>query len=157
MTTAKGLSSGYVPIGAVLVSPKVAEPFYRPGGDVWWRHGYTYSGHAAAAAVALANLAIIEREGLIDEAARLESTLVKTLSPLVEHDRVEEVRCGVGALAAIQLSDPSEALAFAVTLRSHGVATRAVGVGGIQVSPPLIMSDEQVGELYDAVAAALDC
>ena len=156
VTTAKGLSSGYLPIGAVLVAPNVAEPFFRPDGDVWWRHGYTYSGHAAAAAVALANLAIIERENLIDEATRLESTLAKTLGPLAQHERIEEVRCGVGALAAIQLTDPSSALGLAVKLRAHGIATRAVGVGGIQVSPPLIMTDEQVGEIAQAVTSALD-
>ena len=156
VTTAKGLSSGYLPIGAVLVAPRVAEPFFRPGGDVWWRHGYTYSGHATAAAVALGNLAIIEREGLLDEASRLESTIATALAPLADHERVAEVRCGVGALGAVQLKEPADAATLALTLRSLGVATRAVGMGGIQVSPPLIMSDEQVGELGDAIAAALD-
>lgn len=156
VTTAKGLTSGYLPMGAVLVAPKVAEPFFKPGGDVWWRHGYTYSGHATAAAVALGNLAIIEREGLLDEAARLETTLATMLTPLAEHERVAEVRCGVGALAAVQLHEPTEAAALALTLRSLGVATRAVGVGGIQVSPPLIMTDEQVGDLATAIATALD-
>ncbi|MDX6308577.1 MAG: putrescine---pyruvate transaminase [Nocardioidaceae bacterium] len=156
VTTAKGLTSGYLPMGAVLVAPKVAEPFFKPDGDVWWRHGYTYSGHAAAAAVALGNLAIIEREGLLDEAARLEATLATALSPLADHDRVEQVRCGTGALAAVQMREPSEAAQLAVTLRSHGVATRAVGVGGIQVSPPLIMTDDQVGDLASAIATALD-
>ena len=86
--SAKGLTSGYVPMGAVLVAPAVAEPFFRPGAGVWLRHGYTYSGHAMCAAVALANLEIIEREGLLEEAARLETTLARTLSPLAEHDAV---------------------------------------------------------------------
>ncbi len=155
-TTAKGLSSGYLPIGAVLIAPKVAEPFFKQAGDVWWRHGYTYSGHATACAVALGNLAIVEREGLLDEATRLEASLATALSPLAEHERVEEVRCGAGALAAVQLREPSEALGLAKTLRSFGVATRAVGVGGIQISPPLVMTDEQVGDLASAIAAALD-
>ncbi|MEJ7744734.1 MAG: aminotransferase class III-fold pyridoxal phosphate-dependent enzyme [Nocardioidaceae bacterium] len=82
VTTAKGLTSGYLPMGAVLVSPKLWEPFFNADAGVWWRHGYTYSGHATAAAVALANLDIIEREGLLDEAARLETTLAEALSPL---------------------------------------------------------------------------
>ena len=138
VTTAKGLSSGYLPIGAVLVAPKVAEPFFKPDGDVWWRHGYTYSGHATACAVALGNLAIIEREGLLDEASRLETTLATKLGPLADHERVAEVRCGVGALAAVQLHEPTEAAPLAARLRTLGVATRAVGAGGIQVSPPLI-------------------
>ena len=113
VTTAKGLTSGYLPMGAVLVSPKVHEPFFLPDAGVWWRHGYTYSGHAAAAAVALANLDIIDREGLLDEAARLESSLGRALSPLADHERVEEVRCGVGAVAAIQMAEPAEAMPFA--------------------------------------------
>lgn len=156
VTTAKGLTSGYLPMGAVLISPKVHEPFFKPDAGVWWRHGYTYSGHAAAAAVALANLAIIEREGLLDESARLETTLAATLAPLAQHERVEEVRCGVGAVAAVQLANPGEAMALAKTLRSHGVATRAVGAGGIQVSPAFVMTDDEVGELAAAIAAALD-
>ncbi|MDP9318142.1 MAG: aminotransferase class III-fold pyridoxal phosphate-dependent enzyme [Actinomycetota bacterium] len=156
VTTAKGLTSGYLPMGAVLVAPKVAEPFFKPDGEVWWRHGYTYSGHATAAAVALGNIAIIEREGLLDEATRLETTLATALSPLADHERVEEVRCGVGALAAVQLREPTEAAPLAATLRTLGVATRAVGMGGIQVSPPLIMTDEQVGDLAGAISSALD-
>jgi len=139
----------------VLVAPKVHEPFFRADAGVWWRHGYTYSGHAAAAAVALANLEIIEREGLLDEAARLETSLARALSPLAEHDRVEEVRCGVGAVAAVQLADPGEALGLARQLRSHGVATRAVGAGGIQVSPAFVMTDAEVDTLATALATAL--
>lgn len=155
VTTAKGLTSGYLPMGAVLVAPKVADLFFQPDAGRWLRHGYTYSGHAASAAVALANLDIIEREGLIDEAARLQDTLHARLSPLAEHDRVSEVRSGTGAVAAIQLADPGEAAGLAVQLRDHGVATRAVGAGGIQISPAFVMTDDQVGELADAVSAAL--
>jgi putrescine aminotransferase len=156
VTTAKGLTSGYLPMGAVLVAPRVWEPFFRPDAGVWWRHGYTYSGHAACSAVALANLAILEREGLRDEATRLESTIADALAPLAEHERVAEVRCGVGALGAVQLVEPTEAPGLAKKLRSYGVATRAVGAGGIQVSPPLVMTDEQVHEVAAAIGAALD-
>jgi putrescine---pyruvate transaminase len=156
ITTAKGLTSGYLPMGAVLISPKVSEPFFQRDAGVWWRHGYTYSGHAAAAAVALANLDILEHENLLDEAARLESSLASALAPLAGHDSVVEVRCGTGALAAIQLGDPAAAMALAKKLRSHGVATRAVGAGGIQVSPAFVMTDEQVGELATAITTALE-
>jgi len=155
VTCAKGLTSGYAPMGAVLVAPRVWEPFFGPAPGVWLRHGYTYSGHAMASAVALANLDIIEREGLLDEGSRLETTLVEKLTPLADLDPVVEVRCGTGALAAVQLADPPTAISFAKRLRSFGVATRAVGAGGIQVSPPLVMTDDQVGEITDAVAEAL--
>ncbi len=156
VTTAKGLTSGYAPMGAVLVAPKIWQPFFRPDAGVWWRHGYTYSGHATGSVVALANLDIIEREGLLDEATRLESSLADALSPLAEHERVAEVRCGVGALAAVQLVEPTEAPVLAKLLRSYGVVTRAVGAGGIQFSPPLVMTDDEVATVAGAVREALD-
>jgi putrescine aminotransferase len=156
VTSAKGLTSGYLPMGAVFAAPRVHEPFFRPDAGVWWRHGYTYSGHATAAAVALANLDIIEREGLLDEALRLEATLAATLAPLASHDDVVEVRSGTGALAAVQLADGPAAMALAKKLRSHGVATRAVGAGGIQISPAFVMTDEQVAEMAEAISSALE-
>jgi len=154
--SAKGLSSGYAPVGAVLVAPVVAEPFFRPGAGVWFRHGYTYSGHAMCAAVALANLELIEREGLLQEAARLETTLARTLSPLAGHDAVREVRCGTGALAAVQLEAPADAPMLVRLLREEGVATRAVGAGGIQISPAFVMTDAEVDELAAAIGRAVD-
>ena len=154
--SAKGLSSGYAPVGAVLVAPAVAEPFFRPGAGVWFRHGYTYSGHAMCAAVALANLELIEREGLLQEAARLETTLARTLSRLAGHDAVQEVRCGTGALAAVQLEAPADAPMLVGLLREEGVATRAVGAGGIQISPAFVMTDAEVDELAAAIGRAVD-
>ncbi|NYJ74255.1 aspartate aminotransferase family protein [Allobranchiibius huperziae] len=156
VTTAKGLTSGYVPMGAVFVAPKVAAPFFETDAGRWLRHGYTYSGHAVAAAVALANLDIIEQEGLLDEALRLQETLTEQLSPLAHHAAVTEVRCGTGALAAVQLADAPSAMALAKALRLRGVSTRPVGAGGIQISPALIMTDDQVTEMAEAIGAALD-
>src|SRR5512141_1192174 len=147
MTTAKGLTSGYVPMGAVFVAPHLAEPFFDPSAGVWWRHGYTYGGHAAASAAAMANLDIIEREDLLTASARLETTLHTKLAGLAEHPAVQEVRSGFGAVAAIQLVDAGAALGLAKALRAQGVATRAVGAGGIQISPAFIITDEQVDEL----------
>ncbi len=125
VTTAKGLTSGYVPMGAVFVAPRVAEPFFDPTAGVWWRHGYTYGGHAAAAAAAMANLDIIESEDLLAASARLETTLHTKLAGLADHPAVEEVRSGIGAVAAVQLVDAGAALGLAKKLRGHGIATRA--------------------------------
>ena len=155
VTTAKGLTSGYLPMGAVLVAPRVAEPFFREPGT-WLRHGYTYSGHATAAAVALANLDIVEREGLLDEAARLEATLARELAALADHELVAEVRAGTGAVAAVQLADATLAPRAVLALRGLGVATRAVGAGALQVSPAFVMTDEQVVDLAAAFGEALD-
>ncbi|MEV0768399.1 aminotransferase family protein [Nocardia salmonicida] len=153
MTTAKGLTSGYLPMGAVFIAPHVAEPFY--AGGTWFRHGYTYGGHAGAAAAALANLAIVEREGLLEEAARLESTLHTALAPLADHPRVAEVRSGLGAVAAVQLADPSEGPALVKTLREHGISGRAAGAGAMQISPSFVMTDAQVADLAAGFALAL--
>ena len=153
VTTAKGLTSGYLPMGAVFIAPRVADPFF--AGGVWWRHGYTYGGHAAAAAAALANLDIIERENLLDESARLEKTLHEALAPLADHPRVAEVRSGLGAVAAVQLTDPAAAPGFVKELRAHGISGRAAGQGALQISPSFVMTDEQVHDLADGFAAAL--
>jgi putrescine aminotransferase len=156
ITTAKGLTSGYLPMGAVLIAGRVAEPFYRPSGGVWWRHGYTYSGHATSAAVALANLDIVEREDLISSAARLESTLDKELAVLAGHPKVAEVRSGFGAVAAIQLADPADAPRMVKIARKHSVSTRAVGAGGLQISPALVMTDTEVADLVQGLTNALN-
>lgn len=161
VTGAKGVTSGYAPLGTVLVSPRVAEPFWRPGTGAW-RHGYTYSGHAAACAVALANLDLIERENLLAEAARLARTLDVELAALEQHPAVAEVRRGTGALAAVQLADdvlavdPAAPAKVAGALRAHGVLTRPLATGALQVSPPFVTTDDDVRTLTAAFAAALD-
>lgn len=153
MTTAKGLTSGYLPMGAVFAAPHLAEPFF--AGGVWWRHGYTYGGRAAAAAAAMANLDILERENLLAASARLEGTLREKLAPLAAHPRVSEVRSGFGAVAAVQLADPSEALGFVKDLRAQGVSSRAAGQGALQISPSFVITDGQVDELVAAFTRAL--
>lgn len=153
MTTAKGLTSGYLPMGAVFAAPRVADPFFAGGN--WLRHGYTYGGHAASAAAALANLDIMEREDLLVESKRLESTLHEKLQPLADHPAVVEVRSGLGAVAGIQLEDVPTALGFVKTLRRHGVSTRACGVGALQISPSFVMTDIQVDELTSRIGDAL--
>lgn len=153
MTTAKGLTSGYVPMGAVFIAPKVAEPFF--SGGVWWRHGYTYGGHAGAAAASMAVLDITERENLLDEALRLEGDLATALSPLADLDTVSEVRTGLGAVTAIQLADPAEGPAMLGRMRAQGVSGRVAGQGALQISPSFVMTTAEVTELADRLEAAL--
>lgn len=156
ITCAKGITSGYLPLGALLVAGRVAEPFFTPGAGVWWRHGYTYSGHPAAAAVALRNLDLLDRENLLAEAKRLEATLPVELGRLADHPLVAEVRAGVGAVAAVQLTDHALAAPLVHALRRQAVSTRAVGAGAIQVSPAFVMTDDEVRLLADGIATALD-
>lgn len=153
ITTAKGLTSGYVPMGAVFIAPQIAEPFF--AGGVWWRHGYTYGGHAGAAAAAMANLDIIERENLLDEAARLEGDLATHFAPLADLDAVSEVRTGLGAVTAVQLADPAQAIPAVGKLRAHGVSGRAAGAGALQISPAFVMTTDQVADMASRIAAAL--
>jgi len=161
LTCAKGITSGYLPMGAVLVAPSVAERFWAPGAGMF-RHGYTYSGHATVAAAALANLAILEREDLCARARELETTLPEALAPLARHELVDEVRGGAGVLAAVQLS--REALAEDAALpgrlvagcRANGVLTRALASGALQISPALVIGADELGELAGGIGAALD-
>ena len=77
------------------------------------------------------------------------------LQPLAEHPRVAEVRSGLGAVAAVQLADPAEALPFVKTLRLHGISGRAAGRGAMQISPTFVMTDDQVAEMAARILAAL--
>ena len=161
MTCAKGITSGYLPLGAVIAAPSVWEPFFAEGAGMW-RHGYTYSGHAAAAAAASANLDIMEREGLLARAVDLEPMLAEALAPLANHDVVSEVRSGVGVLAAVQFdpaaidADPGLLGRAVAALRKNGIMTRMLASGAIQISPPLVLSDDEVDELASGIGAALD-
>lgn len=157
MTFAKGVTCGYAPLGGVVAAPHIAEPFFSTPGLVF-RHGYTYSGHTTACAAGLVVMDILEREGLIRRAAELESEIYEALAPLEELDAVASVRRGVGALAAIQLEvgdDDKLPGRAAEACRRAGVLTRAVGGGGLQVSPPLIMTPEQVTEMGELFAEGL--
>jgi putrescine aminotransferase len=161
ITCAKGITSGYVPLGAVIAAPHVWEPFWTPSTGMF-RHGYTYSGHATASAVALANLDIIEREGSIGRAGELEATLAAALAPLVEHPLVSEVRAGTGVLAAVQIdherlaADAGLAGRIVPACRRNGIMGRVLATGALQISPPLVLTDEEVDELVRGLRGALD-
>jgi putrescine aminotransferase len=157
ITFAKGVTCGYAPLGGVIVASHIAEPFFTTPGLVF-RHGYTYSGHSTACVAGLAVMDIIEREGLLERAAQLESEIYDALAPLEDLDVVDHVRRGVGALAAIQLEvgdDDTLPYRAAAACRKAGVLTRAVGGGGLQVSPPFIMTPEQVEEMGELFAKGL--
>ena len=161
VTFAKGVTSGYLPLGGVLVSGRVAEPFWAEPGRVTFRHGQTYSGHATVCAAALANLDILEREGLISRGAELEGDLLDAVAPLANHPLVGEVRGGTGLLAAVAFDpellerDPALPGKAAMAVRPHGLVLRSLG-RELAISPPLIVSVEEMGMLADAIRAGLD-
>src|SRR5262249_13802874 len=156
ITFAKGSTSGYLPLGGLIGAGHVAEPFWQPGGGVMFRHGYTYSGHATSTAASHANLDILDREGLIARGQELESEIVDALEPLAAHPLVAEVRSGTGALAAVQLTEPTLADKAALLARDHGVLTRVLAVGALQISPPLVISRAELDEIASGIGAALD-
>lgn len=160
ITCAKGITSGYLPLGAVVAAPRVADVFWAQGSGMF-RHGYTYSGHAAVAAAALANLDIMDREGLLGRALELETLIPQALSALADHPRVEEIRGGIGALAAVQLDtehlakDPTLAAKAVMECREQGVLTRALATGALQVSPALVIDEASLERLAEGISAAL--
>lgn len=160
ITFAKGVTSGYLPLGGLVVAPHIAEVFWEADSPAW-RHGYTYSGHATVCAAGLANLDILDDEALPSRALMLEPALTEALQPLLDLTAVSEVRSGVGLMAAVQLdpalvaANPDLPQEVVGAIRERGVITRAIGGGGLQVSPPLVVTMEQVDELVDAFSAGI--
>jgi adenosylmethionine-8-amino-7-oxononanoate aminotransferase len=154
ITAAKGITSGYIPLGAVIVSGRIAEPFWKPGGTELLRHGYTYSGHATACAVALANLDVLESERLVERVRELEPLFDAALRPLEKHELVRDVRT-IGLLGAVELEE-GYADRVAAEALERGVITRVLGGVALQLSPPFVISEEQLGTVATVVAECLD-
>ncbi len=165
ITTAKGLTSGYVPLSALLVGDRVAATLVEKGGEFY--HGYTYSGHPVACAVGLRNIEIIEREGLVervrtDTGPYFEQQLRERVSG---HPLVGETRA-IGLMGAIEIvKDKATRERFlpsgsaAVVVRDHAIANgmmlRATGDTMI-LSPPLIWTRETIDIACDRILKALD-
>jgi adenosylmethionine-8-amino-7-oxononanoate aminotransferase len=160
ITFAKGVTSGYMPLGGVILSQRLKEPFWEGDGR-WFRHGYTYSGHAGACAAALANLDIIESEDLIGRVASLEPMLAGAARELLDHSLIGDVRVA-GLLCAVEFApdalSANEGLAEQVVLacREQGVLTRTLGLVAVQVSPPFVIEPAQIDRLFAGLRGALD-
>jgi putrescine---pyruvate transaminase len=161
ITFAKGVTSGYLPLGGVIVDRAIAEPFFAGPGAPMLRHGATYAGHPTCCAAALAVLDAYEAEGLIERGRELEEPLLDALAPLAEHPAVGEVRAGLGLLGAVALSDdalsadPGAVGKVAAGARAAGVLVRPL-LRGVAVSPPLIVEQEHLDELATGIRAGLD-
>jgi putrescine---pyruvate transaminase len=152
---AKGITSGYLPLGGVIASRRVWEPFYAPGTDLVFRHGITYSGHATACAAAMANLDIIERENLVERVAGLSPVLHELARGLGSHELVTEVRTGVGLLAGIQMRDPGIAKRVAAVCRDEGVLVRVITHGTLQLSPPFVAEEPELRHAAEVIGQAI--
>jgi putrescine aminotransferase len=165
---AKGVTSGYVPLGGVLVGERVARALIERGGD--FNHGFTYSGHPVACAAALENLRIIEDEKLVDKVARetgphLKAAFARLVDhPLVGHAESIGMAAGLNLVrrkgATVHDCEPfARALGAGMVCRQHmfdnGVIMRAVGDRMI-VAPPLVMTCAQIDEMVARIRVCLD-
>jgi len=164
ITFAKGVSSGYIPLGGVLVGDRVARTLIDKGGE--FHHGFTYSGHPVACAVALENLAIIEREHLVDKVREDTGPYLKQqFEALADHPLVGLAEsCGlVAGLVLVKNKRPvqtfAEELAVGMICRGYmfrnGVIMRAVGDRMI-IAPPLVISRAQIDEMIGLIRRCLD-
>jgi len=162
VTFAKGVSSGYVPLGGLFVGERVRKPFWDddvPGAV--FRHGYTYSGHAGAAAAGMANLDILEREGLVARVLSLEPVLDRAVRRLESAPGVGEIRT-VGLTAAVAFradllsADPGLPERAVTAALRHGVATRVLRGHALQISPPFVITQTEIDTMVDGLGAALD-
>ena len=164
MPIAKGLSSGYLPIGGLMVGDRVTETVINKGGD--FNHGFTYSGHPAACAVALENIRILKDEKIIEKAKNeLSPYLQKKWLALGDHPIVGEAR-GIGMVGALELvkdkntktSYPSDQNVGTICRDfcfNNGLIMRAVGDAMI-ICPPLVISHSEINELIDKAKLCLD-
>lgn len=154
VAVAKGISSGYAAVGGIIVAPEVWEPFYTQNAPIH-RHGTTYSGHATSSALALKNLEIIEREGLLGRVRDLEGVLTHELGALASDDRVAEVRVA-GLLGGLQLRPEFSAEQVTDTMVDEGWIARPLRGNVVQFSPPFTTTDDELRGLVAAAASALD-
>jgi adenosylmethionine-8-amino-7-oxononanoate aminotransferase len=161
ITFAKGVTSGYLPVGGVAVSGRVAEPFWSEPGRAFLRHGPTYAGHAACCVAGLVNIDILEREGIVGRGQELEGVLHEALRPLEDHALVKEVRGGLGLLGAVQLHDavveavPGASLLLGAYAREAGIVLRPF-LSGVPLAPPLIITPDEIKLSAAMVGEALD-
>ena len=161
---AKGVTSGYLPLGGVLVGDRIADVITSDGGE--FAHGFTYSGHPAACAVAIANIKILRDEGIVDRVKQDTAPyFCQQWTTLADHSIVGEARC-VGLVGAIEIvRDKSTRARFNKSLKAgercrdfcfeNGLVMRAVGDSMI-VAPPLVITREQIDELMTKARHCLD-
>jgi len=165
ITVAKGLSSGYLPISAVMLSERMVAPIVAEAGRIGTLgHGYTYGGHPVSAAVAVETLKIYAERDILSHINRVAPGLQEGLRSFANHPLVGEVR-GLGLIGAIELVadkatkvgfDPARGIGAAVVARAqqHGLILRAMG-DAIAFAPPLIITEEEIGEMLSRFARAL--
>ena len=152
---AKGITSGYAPLGGVVVGPAVRAPLEADSGWLL-RHGFTYSGHPVACAAGIANLEIIKREGLVDRARHVGERLSAGLrSVAASHSsKITEVR-GEGAVWAVGLETGLDPAAARKVMLAHGAISRPIPASTLAFCPPLVITDDDIDLLIHALDAGV--
>jgi adenosylmethionine-8-amino-7-oxononanoate aminotransferase len=153
VTFAKGVTSGYQPVGGVLVGARVrsvleADP------DFVLRTGHTYSGHPAGCVAALTNIAILRDEGLFARAPAIGAQIEPALRALLDQELVTEVR-GTAAIWAVDLPAAADAVAVRDAMVGRGVIARPIGTTTIALCPPLVITEAEVDQVLDALGASI--
>ena len=155
MVFAKGLTSGYLPLGATMAREGIFQVCLgKQGEGREFRHGTTYSGHPVACAAALVNIDIIEREGLVEKSRDNGEYLVNSLRELEDMPVVGDVN-GLGLLARVELTEQGKAQSVVQEMIRRGVILRALG-DVISFSPPLVISRTEIDTMVDTLADILN-
>jgi 4-aminobutyrate---pyruvate transaminase len=166
MSIAKALSSAYLPISAVLLSPELSEIVEQESGKIGtFGHGFTYSGHPVSAAVALKTIEIYERRDLVGHVRAVAPLFQKRLKALADHPLVGEA-VGIGLIGAIELVANKKTKAnfdgtkqvgatCARIAEEEGLIVRALLGDRIAMCPPLVINEAEIGELFDRLERAL--
>ncbi len=162
LSFAKGITSGYAQLGGIQVSDAIRESIETAPADQSWMHGFTYSGHPMACAVALKNLEIMEREDYAGRARTLGQRLLEGLKTLEEFPFVGEVRglgliCGVEIVSdkAARSADPALAMRIFKAAEKAGLRTRPLG-STLAFAPPIAINEDEVDEIVKRLGAAMD-
>jgi putrescine aminotransferase len=164
MQFAKGITSGYIPLGGIGVSDTIKQAFDTTPPEKRWMHAYTYSGHPTCCAVALANIKIIQDEGLVQRAAEMGNRLLEGLHTLDDLDGVGNVR-GLGMMAAVEVvEDKATKTSYPASAKvgprlhkemlQHGLFTRVSG-DSICLAPSLVATAEQVDRIVEVLRASI--
>ena len=151
---AKAVTSGYVPLGGVLVGRAVRERLEADPAFVL-RHGHTFSGHPGACAAALANLEVLDREQLMQRVPELGAKLSAGLRELVADGLVDHVR-GEGAVWAVGLDEDTDAAEVHTAMIADGVIARPLGPSTVAFCPPYVLTDSQLDRILTALRRALN-
>ena len=153
ITFAKAITSGYLPLGGVIVGPAVRGPLEADTSFVL-RHGHTYSGHPSVCAAAVANLDILEGESLLERAPKIGERLGGGLRALRDDGLLADVR-GQGGVWGIGLHDHHDANVLRAAMIERGAISRAIGPSTLAYCPPLVITDQQIDTLVDTLAEVL--